>query len=93
MTPVSVPFSRPGCGPGARRPFTAKEALMGDRPRTRFRPHLQPLEDRDTPGTLLVTAPSFIDPNVGLAVPDDAKPGLTTAEARTDGVIVWNPTR
>ena len=64
---------------------------MTDRSPNRFRPQLQPLEGRDQPGTLLVAPPGFINPNVGLAVPDDAKPGLSAAETHTHGVIVWVP--
>jgi hypothetical protein len=62
---------------------------MTRRTAPRFRPHLDQLEDRLTPGTLLVQPPGFIDRNIGLAVPDDAKPGLKTAQAHTGGVISW----
>jgi hypothetical protein len=50
---------------------------------------MEQLEDRVTPGTLLVQPPGFINPNIGLAVPNDAKPGLKTAQANTGGVITW----
>jgi hypothetical protein len=66
---------------------------MSDRSKKRFRPQLEQLEDRLSPGTLLVTPPSFINPNVNLAVPDDAKPGLNAAQVHTHGVITWEPTR
>jgi hypothetical protein len=55
----------------------------------RFRPCLDQLEDRITPGTLLIQPPSFINKGVSLAVPDDAKPGLKTAQAQSGGVITW----
>jgi hypothetical protein len=68
---------------------TRKETAMTRRPAPRFRPQLEPLEDRLSPGTLLVQPPSFIDQNIGLAVPNNAKPGLKTAQAHTGGVITW----
>jgi hypothetical protein len=67
---------------------------MTRRTALRFRPQLEQLEERFTPGTLIIQPPSFINPNTGLAVPDDAKPGLKTAQAHTGGVVTWfiNPT-
>jgi hypothetical protein len=52
---------------------------------------LEQLEDRLTPGLLIVTPSSgFIDPLSGL-VRDAAQAGLTTAQAQTHGVITWSP--
>jgi hypothetical protein len=62
---------------------------MKRRTAPRFRPQVEPLEDRLAPGTLLVQPPSFINKNIGLAVPDAAKPGLKTAQEHTGGVITW----
>lgn len=59
----------------------------------RSRPHIEALEERAVPGTLTITPPGVVDPDIDsvVLVPDAAKPGLEMAQARTNGVISWSP--
>jgi hypothetical protein len=86
-----VAFGLRACGGDFQTKTDRKEHPMTARSKKRSVPWFERMEDRRTPGTLMITPPAFIDPVAGLAVPDLAKPGLQMAQDHTKGVVAWSP--